>query len=80
MDRKETVRVTSAFIRRLRQEACISQAELGRRIGQSRGYISRIERDCSRMAIIELSDIFCSVGRDVDEVLADWKEALRGED
>lgn len=59
----KTVSQAAALIRKARNEAGLSQAELGRRLGMSQAAIAKLERSGSNPTVDTLDDVLWATGR-----------------
>ena len=67
------------LICQLMEEQKVSRAELARRLGKSRAYVTKLLRDGSNMTAKTISDVFFALGRSlrvVDRPLSAWTPRL----
>jgi transcriptional regulator with XRE-family HTH domain len=62
----EVVSEAAALLRKARNEAGLSQAELGKRLGMSQAAIAKLERPGSNPTVDTLDDVLWATGRRLD--------------
>lgn len=66
------------LLRQLRDEAGLTQVELGRKLGNTQTFISKIERGERRMDVVEFAEFCDALGVDPINALARFLEQRRG--
>lgn len=62
----EVVSEAALLIRKARNEAGLSQAELGRRLGMSQAAVAKLERTGSNPTVDTLGDVLWAAGRELE--------------
>lgn len=72
----EDYRSLLTLLRRLRDDAGLSQAELARRLSRPQSYVSKIETGERRLDVAELRLMSEALGLDVVKVVRRWVASL----
>ncbi len=69
-------RALIALLRRLREDADLTQAELAKRLDRPQSYVSKVEVGERRLDVAELRALTDALGLEVVEVVREWVSSL----
>lgn len=72
----EDYRALLTLLRRLREEAGLTQVELAERLGRPQSFVSKVEVGERRLDVAELRILTEALGQDVVDVVQQWVLSL----
>lgn len=69
-----TKRRYASLLRRVREEAKLTQAQLAQRLGQTQSYVSKCENGEQRLDLVELEDVCKAIGLPLAEFVRRYLE------
>ena len=72
----EDYRALLTLLRRLREEAGLTQVELAERLGRPQSFVSKVEVGERRLDVAELRILTEALGQDIVDVVRQWVSSL----